>query len=168
MEAVTHFNPNDPLAKQRYLPRWYRANVLFDVDSAGVVATGATQRGSVTINNCDFVLRRLNAAVIGLANLDYTNPAFPPGSSALDFNVGPVGFTFEMRSDSHVYMSDQVDVRAAIGSNQDYFDTPSPVILTPKTTITFDCTNTLPRTAPTLLQFVLLGVEPANAYAERL
>lgn len=163
------FDENDPLRKPKYMPRYYPVNVLFEVDpGTGQVNAGAISAGSVTINNADFLLRKITANVIGLSNIDYAAAGFPAGSSALDFNAGPIGWTFSWRTDSHVYMSDQCDVIAAIGSNQDYFDTPSPVILRPKSTVSMDVTSTLPRTQQTQLQFVLHGIEPAEAYPERL
>jgi len=165
------FDPNDPIGKEnaKYMPRYYRVNCLFEVDAiTGQVPTGAIANGSVTINNADFLLRRISANVVGLSNLDYAAAGFPAGSSALDFLAGPIGFTFSFRTDSHVYMSDQVDIVASIGSGNDYFDTPSPVILKPKATITMNCTTTLPRTSQTLLQFVVAGLEPAADYPERV
>jgi len=164
-----HFDENDPLKRPKYMPRFYRVEILFEVDQAtGTVPAGSVENGSVTINNADFLLRKISANNIGLSNIDYAAAGFPPGSSALDFNAGPVGYTFSWRTDSHVYMSDPVELIAAIGSNNDYFDLPSPVILRPKSTATFDVTTTLPRTQQTRLQFVLAGVEPASAYPERL
>ena len=163
-----HFDENDPLKRPKYMPRFYRCEVLFEQDPAGGVPTGTTENGSVTINNADFLLRKIMANVLGFSFIDYTDPSFPPGASALDYLAGPIGFTFAWRTDSHVYTSDPVELIAAIGSSNDYFDLPSPVILRPKSTVTFDVTTTVPRTAQTRLQFVLHGVEPAEAYPERL
>jgi hypothetical protein len=165
---------NNPLGlpNQRYMPRWYRIDVLFEGDPnavpAGIVAAGSIANGSVTINNTEFLLRKISPAIIGMSNVNYAASGMPAGADALDYVAGPIGFTFSFRSDSHVYMSDQVDVIAGSGSPQQFFDAPSPVVLQPKSTITLNCTTTLERRQTTLLQFVLAGLERADAYGQRL
>jgi len=166
-DAETHFDQNDPLAQPKYMPRWYPVNVLFETDSSGGVTAGQLSDGSVTINNADFLLRKITAAVVGFSNIDYTAASIPPGSSALDAVVNPVGFQFKWYTDSHSYMTQPCDIVAAVGSAQFTWKTPSPVLLMPKATASFDVTNTLPRSGSVLLQFVLHGVEPAAAYPRR-
>lgn len=160
-------DPNSPMQSPRYKPRWYRAEVLFQLEAGGVVPAGATGQGSVTIQNTEFLMTRINAANVGSSNIDESNYPGPLAGLAFDAVV-PLGYTFGMRTDSHVYMTDQVPLEPAIGTTQDYFDMASPVILVPKATVTFDVTSTFQRTAPTKLAFVLHGVERAEAYPERL
>jgi hypothetical protein len=151
--------------RQEWKPRWYRVNVEFDANEEGLVPAGAIGNGSVTIKNVPFVLRRITAQNLTPCNIDFTELGLPPGTFA---NAVPLYWSFSWRTDSHVYMNDQVALIAGIGSAVDIIDCPSPVKLYPKATATFDVTNLIERTDDTTLQFVLAGVEPAEMYQERL
>lgn len=154
----------DAMKKPAYKPRWYRAEVLFE-DVAGTVAAESIANGSVTIQNADFILRKITAENVGPSNIDFTVPSL---ANLVYHDHLPMGYTFSMRSDSHVYMSDQVPLIATLGSAEDFQDCPSPVRLLPKSTITFDVVTIFPRTDTTKLVFVLHGFERAEAYPERL
>jgi hypothetical protein len=152
---------------QEYKPRWYKANVIFEVDGQGIVPDGAISEASVTIQNVPFLFRRLSANNRGRSNIDYETQGLPPGSAGFDLVI-PTFWEFTMRTDSHVYMSDPVQIMPSIGSTADLIDMPSPVKLYPKATVTFNVQNLIERTDRTVLQFVLAGVEPAEMYQERL
>lgn len=147
---------------KKYKPRWYTVNVAVNIDASGVVPPGATNTGSITIQNVPFILRRVTAANLGPSNLN------PPPPLTAWAEIVPEFWAVSMRTDSHVYMSNPTVVVAAFGTVFDFLDCPSPVELQPKATVTFDVENLAERIALTTLQLVLHGVEPAEQIPERL
>jgi len=152
--------------KPKYKPRFYVANVTIEQQNPPAnIPVGAIAEASVTIQNVPFLFTRVAAATVFGGNIDWTTTTAAP---SVFENEIPMYFSFSMRTDSHVYLSDQAIIGPAIGSFWDLLNLPSPVLLKPKATVTFNVTNLIQRTATTVLQFVLSGVEPEEAYGDRV
>jgi hypothetical protein len=140
----------------RAKPRWYDIAITIG-QGIGALLAGAVGKASVTIQDVPFLLKRITWAMTSLN-----------GWAPLPFGLIPDGFfQIQIKTDNHTYMLDPISINAAFGTGFGFFwmDLPSPVELRPKTTVTFELTTLIPRTAPVSLQFVLHGAEPDPAAA---
>lgn len=150
---------------QKFKPRFYVGNAQLLKPTVGNILAGANGQASITIQNVPFILRKITASNLGPSNIDWIGLGLPP--SVFD-DTAALFWSFQMRTDSHVYLNDQALIVPTLGSAEDFFDLPSPVELQPKATVTFDVTTLVERTQTSVLQFILHGVEPAESFGERV
>jgi hypothetical protein len=142
-----------------HIPRMYTVDVVFNVDSQGVINPGVSRQGSELIQNIPFKLTEITWGVVGLTNLeeDYQF-AFQ--------NLADPFWQCTWKTDQHVYMSDPTLLQLAFGTVNHWLQLPAVVTLKPKTTVTFLVTNLALRSDVTTLQFCLRGGEPLELIDE--
>lgn len=148
--------PGAPALPQRFRakPRWYDIPVTIG-QGIGPLLAGASGKNSVTIQDVPFLLKKITWAMTSLNGL-----------APAPLGLIPDGFyQVTVKTDNHTYMLNPIAINAAFGTGFGFFwmELPSPVELRPKTTVTFELTTLIPRTAPVSLQFVLHGAEPDPA-----
>ncbi len=138
-------------------PRWYPVNITVGTPP-GPVPAGTSGKGSVTVQDVPFILRRITHG------LTTYNGLFAIGDPLFLLSVIPDGlWTITLKTDTHVYMAEPCVIQAAFGSaiGFDWLDLASPVEIAPKTTFSVEIATQVPRFFPVGLQILLHGSEPA-------
>jgi hypothetical protein len=136
----------------KYKPRYYQATITLTAQGAPLtLPPGESNQDSVTIVNVPFVLRRISHQIIGGNGLG-ANPTQNPTQDG--------NYLITWRTDQHNYDSEPIGAIAGYGSLGDQPDTPSPVELAPKTTITVKAVNGITRDSSIKILVVFAGVEP--------
>jgi len=136
----------------KYKPRYYQATIT--LPATGVPLTlppGESNQDSFNIVNVPFILKRISHQIIGGNGLG-ANPTINP--------VQDGNYLITWRTDQHNYDSGPIGALAGYGSLGDQPDTPSPVELSPKTTVTVKAINGITRDASIKILVVFAGVEP--------
>lgn len=139
-------------------PRWYPVNITVG-EPPGPVPLGTSGKGSVTVQDVPFILKRITHALLTLNGLFPP----PPDPTAILGAIPDGLWTITLKTDTHVYMAEPIALTAAFGSaiGFDWLELPSPVEIAPKTTFSVELTTQVPRLFPVGLQIVLAGAEPA-------
>lgn len=146
----------DQTAIEKLRPRFYTANISIATQPPGVVPAGTMGRGSITVNNYPFFLKRFRAAILGANQI-----AVPTPIPSDFFQDGQ--FTLLWYIDNDQYMNTPMHAGAFVdptGRPGCVIDLLAPIPVKPKQTLQIELMTIIQRVAGINIQCIFEGVEP--------